>query len=282
MNSVKAIRFVLIGFFFNLSLHAKWVVVTGEAYLLGNITQEEVRMKALQDARNKASAKVVGIHIKAQEMFLESDLKESFTKITQEELYGRIVDEKILHEEIEPIKVHGKPVVVYKIKLKANVIEEKGSPDPNFKINLALNKPIFKDGDEMIIKLKASEDCYVTVFNFLANDSVIVLFPNQIMQDNFIKRAVLYEIPQKELREKSVKFRVGLPKSKEEVTECIAVIATKKKYEFGEISEKESQLQGDFAILPTYKDALIKLNKWLVSIPLNERTSDFISYKIVK
>ncbi len=248
----------------------KWVIAEGECYFTPVMRLDEAKRCALNKARSEAIIKALGIIINARTMDISGDIGSAFTSITQGEVYGKIVEEKILKEGLDKIRAEGKEIPVYKVKIKANVKEEKGKPDPNFKVKIELNKHIFRDRDEIIVKVKSTKDCYITLLNFLSNDTVIVLFPNELMTDNFIEGGKMYEIPPEDLRNKGVKFKVGLPADKYEAVECIGVIATKKNYRLGEIKGL------------THKETLIKLNKWLITIPLDERTSDYVIYKIIK
>jgi hypothetical protein len=158
------------------------------------------------------------------------------------------------------------------------VIKEKGKPDPGFKLSVKLNDVSFKEGEEMIISLRSTQDAYVTIFNVLANNTVVVLFPNQRMKENFIEAKKRYDVPSKKWRKQGIHFRVGLSPDTNKAEEMILVIATKENIPFQAKELKE----GSFNILPTYQDAVTTLNRWLLSIPLDKRTSEFLTYQIIR
>lgn len=256
---------------------AEWVTVTGESYG-ENKTPEEARKSALQDAREKAIAEVVGIAIASQKIDLQTNYIDAFSSLSQSATNGKIIEEKIVRWDVENIKISKDkpPVLMYKVTLKAKVAKEEYALDPKFKLSVQLNNLSFREKEEMIIKIKSSKDAYITVFNILSNDTVIILFPNQFMKNNFLNADKVYEIPSREWREKGIHFRTGLPSGMDKVSEMIMVIGTKENIPF---QPKELREWGT-GVLPTYQDAITAVNRWLVSIPLNKRTSECVVYQI--
>ena len=89
--------------------------------------------------------------------------------------YGRVVDKEIIEESVEPILKKGQavPSLRYRVRMKAGVAEETTGADPHFRLNASLNRPSFNDGDEMLITIKPTKDCYVSVFIILEDEKVL-------------------------------------------------------------------------------------------------------------
>jgi hypothetical protein len=56
-------------------------------------------------------------------------------------------------------------------------------------------KQHYKVGDEILVKVKASRNCYLTLLNIGTGGKKTVLFPNKSHSDNAIAANTWYEIP---------------------------------------------------------------------------------------
>lgn len=265
-----------------------WVEAVGEAYLV-NITPEQAEKQALEDAREQAIMCAVGVKLQSeildiQRAYISGDTRathQSFTDISQHTSSGKIVEEKQPPEwetYLMDNPAGGPRITVYRCTLQAKVEKEKGWIDPDFQMSLALNKLIFRDGDEVTMKISATKDCYLTVLNITANDTVLVLLPHQYRADNFIKAGEATVLPNEEERTIGIHYRAHLPEGVEQTTEFIKVIATKKPYHLGLDWEQVRGLN----FVPTSRAALSSLYRWLVRIPLNERAEAQAIYEIRK
>jgi hypothetical protein len=104
-----------------------WAKAVGEYYAADNVTTEEARQKALQDARQNAIQEVVGIRVRAQTLLFETetlqDSQESFVEMSQSNIYGYIIEEKdpVWHP-VESIELRpGDPQIpLHSVTLEAN------------------------------------------------------------------------------------------------------------------------------------------------------------------
>lgn len=264
-----------------------WVEAIGEAYLT-NITPEEAKRRALENARQEAIRYVVGVRISsvthARQIGLynstgdQEELQESFATICEQTCSGKIVEERAprwrtytIADPKSPL-----PITVYRVYLRAKVVREEGKTDPTFNMGVKLNKDVFQDGDEITMRIWASEDCYLTVLNIAANDTVYVLLPHEYRRDNFILGGRAIEVPNAEERAIGIHYRVHLPEGQEVATEFIKIIATRNFYEFGKSLKKV----GGFPFVPTPRGALVELQRWLVRIPIDERAEAMAVYEI--
>ena len=266
-----------------------WVDAEGECYQGPKMTTEDAQISAMAQARQNAIAMKCGIAVSAQTLQLQQDFHESFTQLSRSTVYGKIIAEKapIPSYEITTLET-GEPIICHRVTLRAKVAEEEGNPDPSFQVPLKLNdgKVTFLEGDEMILHITPTKDCYITVFNVLSDNTVLLLFPPQEYIRQVAPAGQTFSIPSESERRQGVHFRVGLLSGKRQDTEYIWVVATKADIPF--LPEEKVEFRPDISILSgkvvlsTYQSALEEINRWLVSIPLDERTFDMEQYEIRK
>jgi len=268
-----------------------WVDAAGEYHQGPNMTAEEAKRRALEEAERNAIG-TFGVAITAQTLQLKSetqnDLHESFLKLSQATVYGKIIDREEPVWEHETLQFPGELIIRHRVTLRAKVAKEVGERDPSFQFALKLNhgKVTFLEGEEMILNLTPTKDCYVTVFNVLSDGTVLVLFPPKGHTQRLSRAGKIMSIPSEAERSQGVHFRVGLLPGKTQDTEYVWVVATKDDIPFlpkeaKEFSPDIPALKGK-VVLPTYQSALEEINRWLVSIPLNQRAVDMEQYEIRK
>jgi len=253
----------------------KWVHCSGEA-AVQNITTEEAQILARRKARLDAIEQVCGVKLQAETLVKDFITAGDFIHSIS---YGHVVEEKNLKWEIEnlsPENHDSPPLILYRVSMDAKVVPVNEKYDPFFKLDLKLNRIVFQSGDEVILKVQATKDCYLTVINIAANDSVYILFPNSVREDNFIRRKTKIEIPNKNDREMGLHFRVITLPGHKENTEIVKVIATKQKFAFLE----EADISSGFGTIGTPKTAITKLARWLSEIPVSERAEATLMYTV--
>ncbi|GAB1443683.1 DUF4384 domain-containing protein [Ignavibacteriales bacterium] len=265
----------------------KWERGYGSVRVL-NITPEEARSRALELARTDAIQKAVGVIIsegvlsyQTETSFGESnDYFSSFTKFANQNTSGKITSEKIVTDRID--NSDGSLSCI--IELDAFVENESGVPDPNFNLDIIMEKQVYlyrsgsNKGDPLEFKLRASKDCYIYLFSLSASDSVQMLIPNQYMQNNRYVAGSSDQEYEKDARKMDLKFTVTLPRGVERAYEALYVVALKEKID--PVANNNSSLfrnQSTGAIL-----ALTELNKWLIRVPANIRTQNMTKYEIRK
>lgn len=253
----------------------KWVSCSGEA-LVQNISNEEAQVIALRQARLHAIEKVCGVSLQAETLIKNFTIAGDFIHSIS---YGHVVNEKEIQWKTESIpsdEPGAPPIIKLIVNMQAKVIPEKGTPDSYFKVELKLNRHIFQSGEEVILNVKTTKDCYLTVLNLAANDSVYVLFPNKWQKDNFINANTRIDIPNEQYRETGLHFRVANLLGHKKDTELVKIIATKQKiYFLDEIDDSSG-----FGMMGTPKMAVIKLTQCLSEIPLSERAEATVIYTV--
>jgi hypothetical protein len=274
----------------------EWVETEGRVFG-ANITPEEGRKKALDDARSEAIKIVVGVKV-SQETFgtnyekldvknkKNSEYNETFQIISRSSSNGKITKEEIISETTQLDK--NTKIPVYIVKIRALVAREEGKPDKSFTAELEMNNEsnVYMDrnpwgkNDAMEVYIKTSKDCYIYLFNRLENDSIIMLFPNERITDNYFKKSDEKSQFMDIFKGAGLGFGYELPEGVTSTTESLYLIACKEQVEF--TSENMTLYAGTFNRLPNYKAAMLDIMNWLVQIPLDERTAAMVSYEIRK
>lgn len=263
-----------------------WVETTASV-LAANITPDEAKKQALDNARAEAIKQVVGIKI-AEETYrsvtesqssTQDDFFDVFSKLNRSTASGKIV------EEIPEYSVSiQNETPVYTVKLNAKVIEEKGKPDYGFTAEIVMSQDVFfdrgsiKKNDIIEFKLWASKNCYLYLFNVMSNDSVQLVIPNKYINDNFYSIDRHEQEFVRKMNAIELKFRASLPEGKSLVKEALLLVALKEKIDFFS-NNLSTDGQG---VIPTYKAAITDIMNWLVRIPADMRTEAFKSFTIKK
>jgi hypothetical protein len=276
-------------FFFVLSVstiaqNGVWTETTGICNG-ANITPEEGWQRAVENARANAIKEVVGVYV-TEEVYRNisestvdetSTIHDTFSKLSRSNSYGRIVEEEILSKQA----VVDNDIPVYKVTLRARVVEEKGSTDPGFSVEIIMPKSVFYvrgpgKSDELKFEIWASRNCYIYLFNILSDDTVLLLIPNRYVGNNFY--SVEKEVQEFEKELSNLSFEVGLPEGKDNVLEALYVVASKNKIDF--VSNDISESSG--GVIPTYQAAITDIQNWMIQIPRDQRTEFLKSFEIRK
>jgi len=254
----------------------EWVQCSGEA-LLQNITNEEAQVIALRRARLDAIEQVCGVNLQAETLVHNFVMAGDFIHSVS---YGNVVEEKDHSWKYETIPAENPaspPVIALRLTMNARVVTVTEKPDLYFTVTTALNRAVYQSGDEVIINIQSTKECYITVLCLAANDSVYILFPNRFRDDNFIQANTTVEIPSAPDRNAGLHFRVVNLAGHKTDAEMIKVIATREKLSFGDDSKPGS----GFGALGTPRMAVTSLAQWLSAIPVSERAETAVVYTVV-
>lgn len=252
-----------------------WVTVEGTA-ALENVTKEEARRLAIEDAMRKAVEEVVGVNILAETLLIDFRVSGDIVKAIP---YGKVIEKEVIDECVKEMREEGKPTpsLLYKVKIKAKVIKEKGDIDPYFKIDATLNRNVYKEGDDMLIEVKPAKDCYITIFNILEEEKVLILIPNRYKEDNFVKAHKTLSFPAEDDKRRGIKLKVHVPEERKTTTETIYILALKQPLKF------TSKFQEGIFEIYNGKTAFINdLIREIIEIPLCDRTERFLQYEVKK
>jgi len=260
-----------------LAQDSEWVTVEGIAPI-ENVTKPEARKMAIDNARREAVEKVVGVDILSETMVINYNVSGDVIRTIP---HGKVIGQEILKEDIEliPAKNMGEaPYLAYRVKMRVNVIKEKGQTDVFFRLAAEINRNVFKEGDLIEIKVTPSRDCYLSIFNILEDETAIILFPNRFRTNNFVKANTTFIFPGDADRKKGITLEAFVSEGKQKVDEIFHILALKEPLHFDTATFKE----GIFGIYDGHSAMVNDLVKNIVGIPLSHRAEKFIQYRITK
>jgi len=251
-----------------------WVTVEG-ASGMENVTKEDARRRAIEDAERKAVEEVVGVDISSDTLVINFKVSGDIIKAIP---YGKVIEKEIIEEGVTEVREKGNPMpsLIYRVKMKAKVVKEVGEPDPYFKINASINRTVFKAGDEMQITVKPTRDCYIYVFNMLEDEKVLTLVPNRFKKDNLIKANDTFMFPGENDRKMGMNLKVHPAEGKKTTKEAVYLLCLKQSLVF-DPARFEEGIFGQYS----GKGAFItELTQEIVGIPTSERVERFLQYEI--
>ena len=267
--SVSKISLIFILFSVSLCLCGKlafasdcnWVEATGEA-AVENITPDEARQTAINRARISAIESKTGVRVHGSTMVKDYQLLADMVQTLSQ---GYIIDEKIIkwEQELFQESQDKAPLTTYKVKLSACVAGV-GEKDPYFKIDAKLNKPVFIEGDEAEITIKANRNSYINIFNLTADDRVSLIAPSVTLPIIPVKANKEFKFPPE-----GFGLLMSVIKDKKRSSECFIIVATKEPYDFIGMNKKtESMTVPEF-----YKN--------IIKIPSNAKAEEMLVYEVV-
>ena len=249
-----------------------WYVVTGMASLK-NLNFEEARREAEDNACREAIEYFSGVQVSSSSSYVLGESErmdvDKYSQIINSVSAGLILEKMpLIKPRIIPESLD------IEVKLKVKVGKQKGKSDPKFKLRSSLDREYYKNGEEMTISVTPSIDCYLNILNFSSNDSVYILFPNTLLENNFVKAGEKFLLPSEEHRERGIRFRVGLLPGKEEDLEMIKILATKENIPFTALSS--------ISTIGTYESTAIDIIGWIMDIPRDQMTESTLQFWIYK
>jgi hypothetical protein len=253
-----------------------WVTVEGTAPLATG-EKPKARMQALKAAERKAVAEALAPGITVETLLVNLRLAGTIAGAIP---YGRIVKREILEDgPVEsPQKTVARQGSLYRVRIKAGVVQETRGEDPAFHLETALNQSKLKDGDELVIRVRSTKDCYFAMFNIVEGDKIILLLPNRLSKRNFLKANTEATFPKEEERRHGLRLRVHLPENRDTAIESIYILALPQPFELGSIQTQE----GIFGIYKGQTAFVKDLIREVVGIPLAGRAEALIQYEIGK
>jgi len=249
-----------------------WYEVMGMSSL-ENLTPEQATRKAEDNACREAIEHFSGVQVSSSSSYVLGESErmdvDKYSQIINSVSAGLILEKMpLIKPRIIPESLD------IEVKLKVKVGKQKGKSDPKFKLRSSLDREYYKHGEEMTISVTPSIDCYLNILNFSSNDSVYILFPNTLLENNFVKASEKFLLPSEEHRERGIRFRVGLLPGKEEDLEMIKILATKENIPFTALSS--------ISTIGTYESTAIDIIGWIMDIPRDQMTESTLQFWIYK
>jgi hypothetical protein len=169
----------------------KDITAEGSCAIIG-MSAEQSQQMALNRARAAAIEKAAGIKISSALLVTSSD---SIVEIIRTYSRGFITKEEVVWLPLGQYQLNSTrpPIPEYKVKIKADVYIPKKRNEP-LGLKAELNKMIYQTGEKAVFKLMTSRPAVFAVFNLIADDRVIMVFPNEIEKKNSLEagKAVIF------------------------------------------------------------------------------------------
>lgn len=196
----KSNSLFLVLFLFSLPSTAQKIVkvtgVKGLAYITGDVSPNQAKVQALNDAKiNALKAAGIGENIKSYQLLFTSqeknDYSQFFNSDIQSEIQGAVESFSIVNETT----VKKSDFELYlEITIDAAVIKYETKPDITFDANIEGLKAVYNNYDNLVFTITNSQNCYLTIFNI--NDSeATLMFPNAYEKQNSLLAKQSYKFP---------------------------------------------------------------------------------------
>ncbi len=204
------------------------VVAEGLVPFQSDLSLNEVRGRARDEARRNAIEQAVGVFVRGKSVVHNSQIVDELILSVAR---GVIEEEQWVEEGIREVrdeKHPGSPGAAYHVKLKAQVRPVRVERRADFTVHGSLDKQIYRNGEEASIKIRSSQPAYVHLFSVTQDGNVTLLLPNRFHAGSLLAADQDLIFPSDGLRAVGVKLRVVMPAGAKKATEYIKVIATRK------------------------------------------------------
>jgi hypothetical protein len=256
-------------------LRTDTATVEQRVLLTPDLTQREVKRRAVENALAEAVRRVAGVRVQSTTMTTKDErngvVSDEFRSVVQLDAAGRAVDYDILTEEWVTTRHPSLGAqVYYRVVLVATVATETGSLDPSFRLDLSLSantlhvrSSAVERNDELVATIISSQPSQLILLG-LADDSVQVLLPNQYTGSISLPAGARVQVPSAEWRERGLRLRASLPASQASRRELLFAVATRG------------------SVAPFAGGTTIQFQRWLAGIPLDQRAVAFAGYEVVR
>lgn len=170
----------------------KDVVARGSCAVV-NMSAEQARLVALQRARANAIEKAVGVEVVSTTLVTNFELAVDLIKTYSK---GYIVREKVEWLPLSQYRQDASmaPIPEYRVKINADIYIPEKKVQP-IGLKARLNNTIFRAGEKAYIDISVEREARVAVFNFTADDKVLMLFPNEYESENTFTAGKPFRFP---------------------------------------------------------------------------------------
>ena len=189
---------------------------------------------------------------------------------------GYIIEATILAAELLSGPKPGS--YAYRVVLEARVEPVKGERNTALRLEVDVAERFLKDGDELIVKVRSTRAGHLYIFDFLSDNTVMLMYPNAFMQATAIESDEWLEIPTEEERTRGIRYRVAANPAEITTTESIYVVFT-----LNPIANLDEliKVQKDYVQFSAGDASFTNFQRWLAEIPLGQRTEKAVQIHIV-
>ncbi len=262
---------------------AGWFLVDTALVFPASVSPGKARQQVLQTARGAGLEQALPQKVSFTSLL--SDImdetagaafeKSTWSTFALSSVTGHLVDEKILSTDLQPLEGGA---YRYRIVLEARVVPVKGERDPSLRLELEVNERLLKTGDELVVRARSSVKGYLYVFDFLSDNSVMLMFPNAAMADNAVSAGDWLEMPTRQERAQGLHYRVAAAPGAPTTNETIYAVFTRQP--IAELSGLMSIPEG-YVTFSAGDKSFTDFQRWLAEIPLGQRTEKAVQLHII-
>jgi len=260
-----------------------WFLVDTALVFPASLSPQKARQQVLQTAR--AAGLEQALPAKVSFTSLLSDImdetagaafeRSTWSTFALSSVTGHLVDEKILSTDLQPLEGSA---YRYRLVLEARVVPVKGERDPSLHLDLEVNERLLKAGDELIIRARPSADGYLYVFDFLSDNSVMLMLPNAAMPDNAVPAGTWLEMPTRQERARGLHYRVAADPGAPTTNETIYAVFTRQP--IADLSGLMNVPEG-YVSFSAGDESFTDFQRWLSEIPLSQRIEKAVQLHII-
>lgn len=172
------------------------VTSKGRAVISNNITLDQAKMLALNQARAMAVEKAGGVSTRRFTIVKDNIFAADFIKAFSS---GFLVEEKRLNWRGYWTDANagelGLPVV--EVTIKARVESKKQDFLRPQLINASLNRSSYMDGDKASITVASKTDVFVIIVNYTSTGKIVPIYPNHFDNKNYLPAGIKLNYPSK-------------------------------------------------------------------------------------
>ena len=260
-----------------------WISIQKDKYFNSNTSFKNAKMDLITEMRNDAISQKVGTTVEITQLMSDviSEVgNEEFSKTAWSGFFKSTVSGIITNEKEIDSKIETKNDEVYQYFLQYDFYVEPvtGKRDVEYLVDAKLKENMLNEGDELEISVTPTKDSYVYIFNLMADNNSILMFPNDYMTENKIKAKEKLIIPDPSIKQ-YITFIVGSLPGHSITSESVYVICTKKDIP---LPEHIPRIGEELITFSKDDNNFLSLQKWLNSIPLDERIESLSMYHISK
>ncbi len=257
------------------------VEVTAQVVASDDEAPSHARSRAMGLARQAAVEFVAGVRIKSGSLSF-SEVRESHAAslmqvLTSVRADALMVEEKLLQSRTSPLVSGGYRMEVV---MRGRVLDRTRSAKSDFQAEVELPDTLFRDGEEVRLKLRANRDARIYVIG-MSDAGAVLLLPNAHMQDTRVRAGRWLEFPDEGLQERGVKLIAQVAEGKRVSREALLVLALRGRRTLDSVRPRSGD---DFRVAEANAAGalLADLLEPLLEIPADDWSFDQVIYEVVK
>ena len=168
-------------------------VVAEGACAIPGMSSEQSQFIALQKARAVSIEKATGVRVASSSLVQDGTI---LADLIRTYFRGFIVKEKvewlpISQNQVSPDRP---PIPEYRVRINADVAIPEGVARPTG-LSAKLNSRLFRKGEKARLEIVTEKESRVAVFNFTADDQVVMLFPHIFEKENMTSPGKPFKFP---------------------------------------------------------------------------------------